>query len=173
MWKSLIVFLFCATAQARTLESFFTPLDLYTIQIEHDDMLYQGLVAFQPHEQWWQIHDENQYSFWFNKKGLWMIDNQSEQVQEWTLEDLGTFSPFLADFERFFYQDVLPDQLSRDKLHYQTSRATLTIKNNNQGHIVIGWHSQDGTIVVRFARAFPPTKAPNEWFMIEPRVSHS
>ena len=160
------VFLLCSTTllTARTLESFFEPRFLYNIQIEHDDALYQGQVAFQPSEQWWEIHDENQYTFWFNKKGLWLIDKSTNEVQRWSFQELGTFSPFLAELEAFFYKDVLPENLTTAKLHYQTDKNTFTVKANHQGHIVVGWHSVDGTIVVRFTPSYPATAAPDEWF---------
>lgn len=169
MKRIFLMMLMCISVQARTLESFFTPFLLYNVQIEHEDNLYQGKVAFKSHQQWWDIHDEEQYTLWFNHKECWFIDESTEQAQKWTLEDLSAFSPFLADFEDFFYQDKLPEVLTTKKLHYQTPHATLTIKTNHQGHLVLGWHNQDTMIAVRFTPIIPKMQAPDEWFAIESR----
>jgi hypothetical protein len=149
--------------EARTLESFFTPSQRYSLQIERDEESYEGEVAFQNGEQWWELYDEEQFILWFHDHKATFIDGSTRAMEDVSLNDLNAMSPFLSDVRQFFYQDVLPDTLNRKHM-YKTNHGTLTISKDLD--LKLCWQSADdqSIVTINFSFSSPQIQVPKQWF---------
>ena len=148
IWSLITTFCF-----AKTLENFFQSSTPYHVKITREQESFEGDVTFEKKEQWWTFQQDDQYVLWIKDGSIYFIDPQLQQAQQWGTSDLEEISPFFAEFNEFFYADILPNDLKGTIIKRQGHHTmTLTKLDQDRMHLVCHNDLDNLEIVVEFKR---------------------